>query len=299
MKPLPTVLVPLSRSEGSGPPLPFDVITDEGFVRFQQENWDWAVQWVYGKRGSSVRDELTANHVVQNAFGDLFAKRSDVRKNPQVALIGHLRNALRDHKDREIPVGSLGARSADSEIGIPLQGRYYSSPSSIIYAKQMSTHYAAAVTLLRPRVKEAFELKMKGLTLADAAWKLHLSTDAVEARYRTAVFFITIYLAKFEPNIAKIHAGIGRNRPIRTPRAARKAIDLLPIPSSKLVWMVYVSGVPVERAWWKAGCASESEAKDLLAQGLDMLSLLYSQNMPQDLVAALSINTPTREPDED
>ncbi len=298
--PPPSVLTQAQFVDKSSRPIDYNVNTEDGFARFQEEYRDWAVMWVFEHRGSTIRDEQTANEIVQDAVGKLYLKIPEIRQNPRGAWIGELLNALRDYDRRAIPVGSLGARSADSEIiGTPLQGMYASSPSSIVYGKFVAEEYSHAVENLRPRLKEVYERKKKGMTHQEIALELGISADAVEKRMKDALMRIVLEMVKLDPDLALFHRGIARHRPIRTLQGARKAIDCLPLASARVLKIVYLSGIPILHAWHKANCASPLEARGHLDLGLEILSLLYDQKMPGALIAAVGTHTPEDESGEE
>jgi DNA-directed RNA polymerase specialized sigma24 family protein len=266
----------------------YPVATPETWQVFYRESFKRALLWVIRHHWDTVHEDATASDIVEDAFAISFEKRLLIRRRAFGWLIWTIRDLLKKHRNRDFTVGSLGLGSSDSEMGVPLWKQPARTASSELASREYHEIFSdRAVRSLRPKLRLVYDLRIEDKTHRVIAEELHLSEEAVEKRWRAVWVYLITFMVKYESDVAKKHAGIAGKTPIRTQKAARKAIDQLPILCSKLVHLVYVAHMPVELAWFKAGAASPNEAREYLAHGLEILSMIYDQKMPDELEEAL------------
>lgn len=273
----------MPRYEGEYP-----VVDQEAYWKFYHHNFQRVLAWVIRHHWDRVKDVTTATEFTEDAFVDVFQKRHTVRKNPLAVVINRIKDALKQYRKREIPMGSMGLRSDESQMGGQPDPAARTA-SSVAASKESDQIFnQAGINTLAPGFREPFELARSGMDRREIAKKMGLTPAAVQKRIQTAAHHLVMCIVKFFPEVARNAPGAGREHPIRTYQAARKAIDRLPTPCAQILTLVYAQRFQVEEVWSQAGFSSVEEARVYLVEGLQILEILFEQKMPDDLVSALA-----------
>jgi RNA polymerase sigma factor (sigma-70 family) len=264
----------------------FPVMSEEAYGRFYADSWQKVLSWTIRHYWDILKDDLTADQVVQDAFSRVFERREMIRKRPVAVVINEVKDLLKKHRIREVPMGSLGLRSSDTRLGGNIPDPKTSTPSSVVGRTELDEIFRKeGIEKLRPEFRQPVELSLAGKQYSQIAGIMGISEAAVQKRIATAREHILKCMVKYYPDIAESFPG--SIDPIRTYQGAREAVARLPVACVGIVTLVYVQKFPLEEIWSEAGYGSLEDARLYLEEGLHILEVLHNQKMPLALVRSL------------
>ncbi len=264
----------------------YPVVSEDSYWQFCHQSFRKVLCWAIRHHWDTLKDDLTVDHMVQDAFTRVFERREKIRKSPLAYVVNDLKDLIKKHRAREIPMGSLGLGSSDTRMGDNLPDPRARTASSIVVSAEHEELYRLGIERLRPEFRQPFELHRSGKKYSEISGIMGITVAAVQKRIETARLHILRCMVKYHPDLAKYFPG--SIDPIRSHAGARAAVAMLPVACAGILTLVYVQKFPLEEVWSQAGFASIDEARLYLEEGLHILEVLYDQKMPLALIRSLN-----------
>jgi DNA-directed RNA polymerase specialized sigma24 family protein len=258
----------------------YPIAHDETFSKFYKETFEKEARRVQGKYPGAAPDIRTAGGIVADAFEALYEKKETIEKNPVWALRDEIKNLVRkEDRRRTVSLNSPGfpgdSIPADSEAR---------SVASDLGERELHTLFSHdAVECLNRAERLLYDLKANGLTLEEIARRSGISFNRVKKDWHDVYIKLCDIMGRLASRL-----GDEKREPIRTPIAAFKAIDDLPVLLRKVVALFHVENVPAAQIALRIQLASADEVTMHLGRAYEILENLYGQKMPEALVAALT-----------